>query len=67
MNDVFTDHRTEKIFHAAEYDLLTMTRDFEFKFCNLFDTMLAARIIGRKKVGLGNLLEAEFGVEVEKK
>ena len=65
--EVFASKETEKIFHAAEYDLLTMTRDFEFKFCNLFDTMLAARIAGRKKIGLGTLLEEEFGVQVEKK
>jgi ribonuclease D len=67
LGEVFADDKTEKIFHAAEYDLLTMTRDFGFKFCQLFDTMLAARIAGRKHVGLGNLLEAEFGVEVQKK
>jgi len=67
LEEVFASKQTEKIFHAAEYDLLTMTRDFEFDFCNLFDTMLAARIAGRKKIGLGTLLEEEFGVRVEKK
>ena len=67
LDEVFASKETEKIFHAAEYDLLTMTRDFEFKFCSLFDTMLAARIAGRKKIGLGTLLEEEFGVQVEKK
>jgi ribonuclease D len=67
LEEVFASKKTEKIFHAAEYDLLTMTRDFEFTFRNLFDTMLAARIAGRKKIGLGSLLEEEFGVVVEKK
>jgi ribonuclease D len=67
LGQVFESKKTEKIFHAAEYDLLTMKRDFDFEFCNLFDTMLAARISGRKKVGLGTLLEEEFGVKVEKK
>jgi ribonuclease D len=67
LGKVFESKKTEKIFHAAEYDLLTMQRDFDFEFCNLFDTMLAARIAGRKKVGLGTLLEEEFGVKVEKK
>jgi ribonuclease D len=67
LGKVFESKKTEKIFHAAEYDLLTMKRDFDFEFCNLFDTMLAARIAGRKKVGLGTLLEAEFDVKVEKK
>jgi ribonuclease D len=34
---------------------------------NLFDTMTAARVLGRKKVGLGNLLEEEFGIKLEKR
>jgi ribonuclease D len=64
---VFADPKIEKVFHAAEYDLLVMKRDFDFRFANLFDTMVAARILGWEKVGLGNLLEAEFGVRLEKK
>jgi len=64
---IFANPKIEKIFHAAEYDLLTLQRDFGFTFKNLFDTMVAARILGRKRVGLGSLLEEEFGVELEKK
>lgn len=64
---VFANPETEKVFHAAEYDLLVMKRDFGFCCANLFDTMVAARILGRDKVGLGNLLEDEFGVKLEKK
>ncbi len=67
LGDVFAHPKIEKIFHAAEYDLLTLKRDFGFEFRNLFDTMVAARILGRKKVGLGSLLEEEFGIYVEKK
>jgi len=64
---IFANPKIEKIFHAAEYDLLTLQRDFGFTFKTLFDTMVAARILGRKRVGLGSLLEEEFGVELEKK
>lgn len=55
------------MFHAAEYDLICLKRDFEFKFVNLFDTMLAARILGREAFGLGALLNEEFGVVVDKR
>ena len=41
-----------KIFHAAEYDLVCLHRDFGFTFANLFDTMQAERILGYEKVGL---------------
>jgi ribonuclease D len=67
LGPIFKDHTIEKIFHAAEYDLLTLQRDFGFQFRNIFDTMVAARILGRKRVGLGNLLEEEFGIHLEKK
>ncbi|MDH5506321.1 MAG: HRDC domain-containing protein [Anaerolineae bacterium] len=67
LGPIFNNPAIEKIFHAAEYDLLCLKRDFGFEFQNLFDTMLAARISGRKKVGLGNLLEAEFGIQLEKR
>lgn len=67
LGPVFADEHIEKVFHAAEYDLLTMKRDYDFVFKNIFDTMVAARILGRAKVGLGSMLEAEFGVKVEKK
>jgi ribonuclease D len=64
---LFSSSKIEKVFHAAEYDLICMKRDFGFEFDNIFDTMVAARILGRKEVGLGSLIEAEFGVHLEKR
>jgi ribonuclease D len=64
---LFADPGIEKIFHAAEYDLICLSRDFGFKFANLFDTMLAARILGRSMLGLGSLLESEFGIVLDKR
>jgi ribonuclease D len=64
---IFASPEINKTFHAAEYDIICLKRDFGFEFANLFDTMLAARIVGRKEVGLGALLEAEFGVQVNKR
>ncbi|NIP27143.1 MAG: ribonuclease D, partial [Phycisphaerae bacterium] len=40
---IFADAGIQKIFHAAEYDIMTLRRDYGFQFNNLFDTMLAAR------------------------
>ena len=67
LGPIFASGRVQKTFHAAEYDLLCLKRDFGFSFNNLFDTMLAARILGRKAVGLGSLLEAEFNIQVDKR
>ena len=65
--EVFASPRVEKVFHAADYDIICLKRDFGFKFNHLFDTMLAARILGREVFGLGNLLEIEFGVHQNKR
>jgi ribonuclease D len=55
-----------KVFHAAEYDLICLKRDYSFTFNNLFDTMLAARICGRKAAGLDRLLADELDVKADK-
>lgn len=65
--ELFASPAHEKIFHAAEYDILVMQRQYQLEFNNLFDTMIAARILGRKRVGLGGLLEEDFGVKLEKR
>ena len=64
---LFANPRIEKIFHAAEYDLVCMKRDFGFEFRNIFDTMQAARILGYQHVGLDNILFEKFGVKVDKR
>lgn len=64
---VFSSPKIEKIFHAAEYDLICLKRDFGFEFNNIFDTMIAARILGYEAVGLGSMLSAEFDIHVDKK
>ena len=64
---LFANAAIEKVFHAAEYDILCMKRDYQFQFANLFDTMIAARILGWKNVGLGTILQERFGVTLNKK
>jgi len=64
---LFADPKTEKIFHAAEYDLICLKRDFDFEFKNIFDTMQAARILGYQYVGLDNILADKFSVKVDKR
>lgn len=67
LDEIFTNPSIEKVFHAAEYDLICLKRDFGFEFENLFDTMLSARILGIEGVGLSTLLEQEFGIRLDKR
>jgi ribonuclease D len=64
---IFADPKIEKIFHAAEYDLVCLRRDFGFSFANLFDTMHAARILGYPAVGLDRLLNDKFKIQTDKR
>jgi ribonuclease D len=67
LGPLFSNPKVEKIFHAAEYDLICLRRDFGFQFTNLFDTMHAARILGYPFVGLDNLLAEKFQFEMDKR
>lgn len=67
LRSLFSHSHIQKVFHAAEYDILSMKRDFEFTFENIFDTMIAARVLGWPNIGLGNILQERFGVSLNKK
>lgn len=67
LESFFENPAIEKIFHAAEYDIMCLKRDFNFEFHHIFDTMQAARILGYPNVGLADMLEVDLGVKIEKK
>jgi len=67
LGSIFANPRQEKIFHASEYDLICLKRDFQFSFSNLFDTVIAARILGKPQFGLAPLLQELMGINVDKK
>lgn len=67
LESIFTDLKIEKIFHAAEYDLICLRRDFGIRVANIFDTMHAARVLGYAAVGLDKLLAEKFNIHVDKR
>lgn len=65
MFEILTHKRL--IFHDAGYDLRMLLTDFDFRPDNeIFDTMLAARLVGLENIGLSALLEQIIGVRVSK-
>jgi ribonuclease D len=56
----------ELIFHAADYDLRLLLKHHAFTPAAIFDTMLAARLLGEKQFGLGALVEKFLGVKLDK-
>ena len=65
--EVFADPSIQKVFHAGDYDLATLKRDFGMEFNNLFDTMLAATALAEPAIGLAALLEKYFDIKLAKK
>ncbi|KAA3665200.1 MAG: hypothetical protein DWQ04_01805 [Chloroflexi bacterium] len=67
LGDMIENPNIEKIFHAAEYDLTLLKRQFDWQLNNLFDTMWAARILGYQRYGLANMLEQLYDVKLNKR
>lgn len=56
----------ETVLHGADYDVRCLKREFGWRLPRLFDTMAAARRLGREGLGLSALVEAQFGVRLSK-
>ncbi|MBK9517251.1 MAG: ribonuclease D [Anaeromyxobacter sp.] len=56
----------ELVLHGADYDVRCLKREFGWRLPRLFDTMLAARRLGRTGLGLSALVEARFAVKLSK-
>lgn len=54
------------IIHGADYDLRLLHRTYQFKPAVIFETMLAARLLGFQSFGLSTLVEQLLGVHLEK-
>jgi ribonuclease D len=67
IGEMLADPDVEIVFHDADYDLRVLDRDYGFHARNLFDTRVAAQLLGEPGVGLGALLEKYFDVQVDKK
>ncbi|MCM2265904.1 MAG: HRDC domain-containing protein, partial [Desulfuromonadales bacterium] len=64
---IFVDPAVRKIFHAADYDLRSLYRDFRLEVRGLFDTMISAQLLGEEKIGLNDVLGKYFGVTLDKR
>jgi len=61
------DPNVQVVFHDADYDLRLLHQDYNWQLRNVFDTRLAAQLLGIRAFGLAALLERFFGVKLEKK
>ena len=54
------------IFHGADYDLRLLWQTYGFAPKRIFDTMIAAKILGEGHLGLADLVREYFGDELKK-
>ena len=67
LGELLANERLEVVFHDADYDLRVLDRDYGFRARHVFDTRVAAQLLGEPAVGLAALLEKHFGVVLDKK
>ncbi len=67
LKEVLADPAVRKLFHAADYDIRSLDRDFGITIKGLFDTMIACQFLGEEKVGLADILNKYFGVQLDKR
>jgi len=61
------DRAVQVVFHDADYDLRLLHQDYGWRVTNIFDTRIAAQLLGLRAFGLAALLERYFGVKLDKK
>jgi ribonuclease D len=64
---LLADPSVEIVFHDADYDLRILDRDYQFRARHLFDTRIAAQLLGEPAVGLAALVAKYVGVTLDKK
>lgn len=66
LSELLGDVSREKVFHDADYDGRMILTFLGVRPSPVFDTMIAARILGKEKVGLADLMEEYLGIAMDK-
>lgn len=67
LGQMLADRAAEVVFHDADYDLRLLHQDYGWHPTHLFDTRVAAQLLGIRVFGLAALLQRYLGVRLDKK
>lgn len=67
LGQILENNDIEVVFHDADYDLRLLHQDYGWHVNHIFDTRIAAQLLGIKAFGLAALLEQFFDVKLDKK
>jgi ribonuclease D len=63
---ILGDASVLKVVHGGDNDVTSMRRDFGFTFRTMFDTSIAARLLGDTELGLQAMVRNQLGIELSK-
>lgn len=66
LGEVLGDADREVVLHASENDVIALQHEFGWRLPGLFDTQIAAFVLGLKPYSLAGILEARFDVKLDK-
>ena len=66
LGELLANAAVEKVFHSANSDLRLLDRDWKFPVRGLFDTSIAAALVGSEKLGLAAILKEHLSIEMDK-
>lgn len=66
LGKLLEDRDVEVVFHDADYDLRLLRQDYGWLVTHIFDTRIAAQLLGITSFGLAALLEKFFNVKLDK-
>ncbi|MSR22921.1 MAG: ribonuclease D [Gemmatimonadetes bacterium] len=67
LRQALEDPTVEVVMHGADFDIRLMHRDLGIGLAGLFDTQIAASLVGAKAIGLSALLQDRLGIHLSKK
>ncbi len=67
LHQVLESKNIRKLFHGADFDLRSLSRDYSIKVNNIFDTMIGSQFLGEEEPGLAAVLKKRFDVDLNKK
>ena len=67
LREIVESRQVEVVFHDADYDLRLLHQDYGWQVANIFDTRIAAQLLGIRAFGLAALLQHFFSVKLDKR
>lgn len=66
LRPILEDPHLQVVMHGSDYDVRLLDRDLDIRLQGLFDTQVAAALLGASAIGLSSLLENHLNIKLSK-